>query len=103
MIDAYLELHRLGFATSFECTDEAGRLAGGIYGVQLGRVFFGESMFSRATDASKVALAAVAGAADIELIDCQLSNPHLERMGAEEIPRSRFRALIARLGAADAN
>jgi leucyl/phenylalanyl-tRNA--protein transferase len=103
MIDAYLELHRLGFATSFECTDEAGRLAGGIYGVQLGRVFFGESMFSRATDASKVALAAVAGAADIELIDCQLSNPHLERMGAEEIPRSRFRALISRLGAADAD
>ena len=100
MIDAYIELHRLGYATSFECWHE-GRLAGGIYGVHLGRVFFGESMFSRATDASKVALTATAAATDIDLIDCQLSNPHLERMGAEEIPRSRFRALIARLGVTD--
>ena len=70
--------------------------------MHLGRVFFGESMFSRATDASKVALTATAAAEDIELIDCQLSNPHLERMGAEEIPRARFRTLIARLGVADA-
>lgn len=100
MIDAYIELHRLGYATSFECWRD-GRLAGGIYGVHLGRVFFGESMFSRATDASKVALAATAAAADIELIDCQLSNPHLERMGAEEIPRPRFHALIARLAVTD--
>ncbi len=101
MVDAYTELHRLGYATSFECWAEDGRLAGGIYGVQLGQVFFGESMFSRATDASKVALTATAAAADIELIDCQLSNPHLERMGAEEIPRSRFQALLARLGVAE--
>lgn len=97
MVDAYIELHRLGYATSFECWHD-NRLAGGIYGVHLGRVFYGESMFSRATDASKVALTATAAAGDVELIDCQLSNPHLERMGAEEIPRSRFRALIARLG-----
>lgn len=102
MIDAYIELHRLGYATSFECWAGDGRLVGGIYGVHLGRVFFGESMFSRATDASKVALTATVAARDIELIDCQLANPHLERMGAEEIPRPRFRALIARLGVADA-
>ena len=101
MIDAYIELHHRGFATSFECWQEA-RLVGGIYGVHLGRVFFGESMFSRVPDASKVALAATAAAADIGLIDCQLSSPHLERMGAREIPRARFLELIARHGAAPA-
>lgn len=98
MIDAYIELHHLGYATSFECWRD-GLLVGGIYGVHLGQVFFGESMFSRETNASKAALTATAAAKDIDLIDCQLSNPHLESMGAEEIPRSRFRALIARYGA----
>ena len=101
MIDAFIELHRLGFATSFECWQED-RLAGGVYGVQLGRVFFGESMFSRVTDASKVALAYTAAARDIALIDCQITNPHLERLGAEEIPRRRFRELLARHGATTA-
>jgi leucyl/phenylalanyl-tRNA--protein transferase len=93
MAEAYVELHRLGHATSLECRvgDE---LAGGIYGVTLGHVFFGESMFSRRTDASKVALHAVATCGDFGLIDCQLPNPHLMRLGAENIARSEFLRLL---------
>ncbi len=98
MIDAYIELHRLGYATSLECWQD-GHLVGGIYGVKLGRVFFGESMFSRVTDASKVALVHTAAAPDVGLIDCQLSSPHLEHMGAEDIPRREFVRLLARHGA----
>ena len=98
MVEAYIELHRLGWATSFECW-RGGELVGGIYGVHIGRVFFGESMFSRVTDASKVALVQTAAADDIALIDCQLDSPHLARMGAEEIPRRRFAALLAEHGA----
>lgn len=101
MIEAYRELHRLGHATSLECWAD-GELAGGIYGVHLGRVFFGESMFSRRSDASKVALLEVARAADVALIDCQMPTPHLARLGAESIPRVRFTDLLARLGAATA-
>lgn len=97
MIEAYCELHREGYAVSFECW-QGGALAGGIYGVQLGRVFFGESMFSRRTDASKVALHAVASCSDFDLIDCQLPTPHLERLGAESIHRARFVELLAELG-----
>lgn len=95
MIDAYRELHRLGHARSFECW-AAGELAGGIYGVHLGRVFFGESMFSRRSDASKVALLHVARAADVALIDCQLPTPHLARLGAECISRTHFLRLLRR-------
>ncbi len=97
MIEAYCELHRQGYAVSFECWRD-GALAGGVYGVQLGRVFFGESMFSRCSDASKVALHAVAGCGDFDLIDCQLPTPHLERLGAESIERTRFVELLAQLG-----
>lgn len=98
MIDAYLELYRQGFATSMECW-EGEELVGGIYGVQLGRIFFGESMFSRRADASKLALWHVTEAEDIELIDCQLENPHLRRLGASMIPRHRFLRLLEELGA----
>ncbi len=98
MIDAYVRLFELGHATSFECWQDE-ELVGGVYGAHLGHVFFGESMFSRRADASKVALAEAAGAADIALIDCQLNNAHLERMGAEEIPRQRFVELLATHGA----
>lgn len=101
MIEAYRELHRLGHARSFECWAE-GELAGGIYGVHLGRVFFGESMFSRRSDASKVALLHVARAADVALIDCQMPSAHLARLGAESIPRARFVDLLERLGATSA-
>jgi leucyl/phenylalanyl-tRNA--protein transferase len=97
MQSAYLELHRLGHAHSVE-TWQAGRLVGGLYGVALGRVFFGESMFSIERDASKVALARlveVAMARGIELIDCQVTSPHLESLGARSIPRARFSALLS--------
>lgn len=97
MIRAYEELHRQGCATSVECW-QGDELAGGIYGVQLGRVFFGESMFSRRDDASKIALWRVASEPDIELIDCQLPNPHLLSLGATTISRPRFVRLLARLG-----
>lgn len=95
MRDAYAELHRLGYAHSVECWCD-GALAGGIYGVRLGRAFFGESMFSRRSDASKVALVHVARAADVALIDCQMPSAHLARLGAECISRPHFLRLLRR-------
>lgn len=89
---AYRNLHRLGFAHSVECW-EGDRLVGGLYGVCLGRCFFGESMFSLRADASKVALVGLArslDAAGFALIDCQQSTPHLLSLGAHEIPRDDF-------------
>jgi leucyl/phenylalanyl-tRNA--protein transferase len=96
---AYARLHRAGHAHSFE-TWRGRELVGGLYGVALGRVFFGESMFSRATDASKVALVALV--AELRrratpLIDCQVKTPLLARLGAREIPRSAFLREIAAL------
>ena len=96
MRSAYIELHRRGFAHSIECWHE-GRLAGGLYGVRLGGVFFGESMFSAERDASKIALArlvARCGAAGIAVIDCQLASGHLASLGARSIPRVQFQALL---------
>jgi leucyl/phenylalanyl-tRNA--protein transferase len=96
---AYTELHRLGHAHSFE-TWSAGKLVGGLYGVKVGRLFCGESMFARTRDASKVALAqliAHARAHNIELIDCQLPTPHLASLGAESIGRTEFLRLVAEL------
>ena len=94
MIEAYLRLHRLGHAHSVECWRE-GSLAGGLYGVAVGGVFFGESMFSAVSNASKVALAHLCGVG-FELIDCQIPNAHLHRLGAELVPRKAFSALLAR-------
>ncbi|MGI9246586.1 MAG: leucyl/phenylalanyl-tRNA--protein transferase [Steroidobacteraceae bacterium] len=98
MRDAYLELHRLGFAHSVEVWLEQ-RLVGGLYGLELGRVFFGESMFSSASDASKVALChqceALLGRG-IELIDCQVASEHLHSLGARPIPRAGFLARLRR-------
>ncbi|MGC1729411.1 MAG: leucyl/phenylalanyl-tRNA--protein transferase [Steroidobacteraceae bacterium] len=97
MRTAYLELHRLGYAHSIEAWHH-GVLAGGLYGVRLGGVFFGESMFSAARDASKVALAHLAQLCQrnsIVVIDCQLYSRHLGSLGARTIPRSRFQALLA--------
>ncbi len=96
MRNAYVELHRRGHAHSIE-TWRDGRLVGGLYGVRLGAVFFGESMFSRERDASKVALArlvAACRAAGIVVIDCQMASAHLESLGARSIPRPRFQALV---------
>jgi leucyl/phenylalanyl-tRNA--protein transferase len=98
MIASYERLHELGFGHSIE-TYEAGRLAGGLYGIQLGGVFFGESMFSRGRDASKVALARLieeCRARDIRLIDCQVASSHLASLGAREVSRSHFAALLHR-------
>ena len=89
---AYTRLHRAGHAHSIECWHGT-ELAGGLYGVAIGRVFFGESMFSRVTDASKVALVHLCGLG-FGLIDCQLPNPHLARLGAVEVARRRFIALL---------
>lgn len=93
MISAYTELHQRGFAHSVEVLDGQGNLVGGLYGVALGRVFFGESMFSRVDDASKVALVALVWMlrrSDFQLIDCQVENPHLNSLGARNISRLDF-------------
>lgn len=92
MHDAYVELHRLGFAHSAESWAE-GQLVGGLYGVSLGSVFFGESMFALAPDASKAAFAQLVErlvAWGFTLIDCQQETEHLARFGAEAWPRPRF-------------
>ncbi len=99
MVEAYRGLHRLGYAHSVETWID-GDLAGGLYGVAIGRVFFGESMFSRSRDASKIALAALVGhlkSAGFGLIDCQMHTRHLETLGAREIPRRRFSRLLEEL------
>ena len=93
---AYIRLHELGCA---HCTEawRDGRLVGGVYGVQVGRCFCGESMFHHETDASKVAFVALVetlAAEGIELIDCQITSEHLIRFGAREISRSRFLQLL---------
>ena len=96
MTDAYICLHEEGYAHSVECWRE-GELAGGLYGVSLGNCFFGESMFSDAPNASKVALATLAEYAlrtGITLIDCQVRTPHLESLGAQDVSRGRFLALL---------
>jgi leucyl/phenylalanyl-tRNA---protein transferase len=96
MIDSYEQLHALGFGHSVE-TYAAEQLVGGVYGIQLGQVFFGESMFSRQRDASKVALARLVDecrARDIKVIDCQVASPHLASLGAREVSRSQFVGLL---------
>ncbi len=93
----YCELHEAGFAHSVECWRE-GRLVGGLYGVALGAAFFGESMFSRETDASKVALVHLVArlkAAGYTLLDTQFVTEHLSRFGAAEIPRAEYRRRLA--------
>ena len=95
MAAAYGRLHRAGHAHSIECWRGA-ELAGGLYGIAIGRVFFGESMFSRAADASKIALAHLC-ALGFGLIDCQLPSPHLARLGAVEMDRRRFLSLLDEL------
>jgi len=96
MKTAYIHLHEKGFAHSVECWFE-GELAGGLYGVCLDRIFFGESMFTRTTDASKVALAALVRQAEkigIQAIDCQMTTAHLLRFGSQELNRQEFKQLL---------
>ncbi|MHB1950861.1 MAG: leucyl/phenylalanyl-tRNA--protein transferase [Acidiferrobacteraceae bacterium] len=96
MQHAYSRLHRLGYAHSVE-TWAGGRLAGGLYGVALGRAFFGESMFSLAPDASKVALVQLVTqlrAWGYRMIDCQMHSPHLTSLGASDLSRDEFLLLL---------
>ncbi|MEW6107664.1 MAG: leucyl/phenylalanyl-tRNA--protein transferase [Nitrospirota bacterium] len=96
MIEAYINLHRSGYAHSIESWFE-GRLAGGLYGVALGSAFFGESMFTLKNDASKVAFVMLVKRLrewDFTLIDCQVTTSHLKRFGAVEIPRKEFMKML---------
>ncbi|MBN1931312.1 MAG: leucyl/phenylalanyl-tRNA--protein transferase [Desulfobacterales bacterium] len=97
MIRAYCQLHDSGFAHSVEAWYE-GKLVGGLYGVALGRCFFGESMFTRMSNASKVAFCALVKylkALSFNMIDCQVTTAHLIRFGAREIPRNQFLKQLA--------
>ncbi len=94
ILNLYSALHRKGYAHSVECWTPSGQLVGGLYGVSLGAAFFGESMFSRATDASKIALVHLVARLKVgryALLDAQFHNPHLEQFGLEEITRDAFR------------
>ncbi len=93
---AYLRLFRMGWAKSYEVW-ENNKLVGGLYGLDLGHVFCGESMFSTTSNASKFALIKLAQSLQVQnyrLIDCQIHTPHLDRMGARQIPRKRFLNLL---------
>jgi leucyl/phenylalanyl-tRNA--protein transferase len=99
ILESYCLLHRLGYAHSVECHDAEG-LQGGLYGVALGKAFFGESMFSRKTDASKVALVALVELlrdehADRRLLDTQWQTEHLASLGVVELPRRDYLARLA--------
>ncbi len=99
MMAAYIALHEQGHAHSVECWQD-GVLVGGLYGIAVGQVFFGESMFSLVTDASKVALVSLASHLRdwaYELIDCQVHNQHLASLGASTIPRESFNAMLNEL------
>ena len=99
MLEAYTRLAALGYGHSVEVWSGS-QLVGGLYGVAIGRMFFGESMFSRSSDASKVALAVLVRQLErwgFELIDCQLATTHLTSLGAREIPRSEFLSQVDRL------
>jgi len=99
MIAAYCELHRLGHAHSVETWID-GKLAGALYGIALGRMFYGESMFTSVPDASKIALAHLVHRLESRqfgMIDCQMNTAHLARFGAREIPRREFSQRLAEL------
>ena len=99
MIQAYVRLHELGHAHSVE-TWLDGRLVGGLYGVAIGRMFYGESMFARVTDASKIAFAHLVAQLrrwDFGLIDCQMETAHLASLGARPIPRQEFMKRLEKL------
>lgn len=97
MTAAYTRLHELGHGVSVECRAATGELVGGLYGVALGRIFFGESMFSRAADASKVALVHLdheLRRRDFRLLDCQVHSRHLQSLGARPMPRRLFANIL---------
>ena len=96
MIQAYGELFKAGLAHSYECWDADNVMVGGLYGVSLGQVFYGESMFSHASNASKCCLKALVESGLYRLIDCQMNTEHLINMGAEDIQREQFEQLLLR-------
>ena len=96
MIDAYINLYKLGYAHSVEVWHD-NKLVGGLYGVSLGKAFFGESMFTRMTDASKVGFSFLVRQLEkwrYDFIDCQVESQHLASLGAQPIPRKRFVAML---------
>ncbi len=96
MIEAYCKLHELGIAKSVEVWQDA-LLVGGLYGIDLGHIFCGESMFSKVSNASKVAFIALVNhlkAENYKLLDCQVYNPHLESLGCREIERADFMEIL---------
>ena len=96
MIDAYIDMFKAGFAQSFECRDDDNDLVGGVYGVVLGQVFFGESMFSREPNTSKLCLKHILECGEFELLDCQMATSHLMSLGAVEIGRGEFEGYLNR-------
>ncbi|NGM66007.1 leucyl/phenylalanyl-tRNA--protein transferase [Sphingobacterium sp. SGR-19] len=94
MQEAYIHLHELGYAHSIETYSENGTLVGGLYGIQIGAIFCGESMFSHASNASKLALIYLCQTFNFELIDCQIYSEHLASFGAKFIPGSVYYRLL---------
>ena len=101
----YLQLHKMGCCHSVECWQD-GKLVGGLYGVRIGAIFFGESMFSRVPDASKVALVHLVARLNFggfRLLDAQFVNPHLETLGAIKMPKADYHRIMEPLLALDAD
>jgi leucyl/phenylalanyl-tRNA--protein transferase len=99
MVQAYRQLHQLGHAHSVECW-QGGELMGGLYGIRIGRLFCGESMFTRASDASRIALTTLLNEhwrGEIGMVDIQMMTPHLAQLGAREISRMEYQHQLARL------
>jgi leucyl/phenylalanyl-tRNA--protein transferase len=96
MINAYLAMHQAGHAHSIECWNADDELVGGLYGISLGGVFFGESMFSRVSNASKLCLHHLTHSDNYALIDCQMATSHLMSLGAIEVERELFEAMLNR-------
>lgn len=97
-VDAYSALHELGYAHSIEVRDDVGTLVGGLYGVRIGRLVAGESMFHRATDASKVALVALVDgmrSGGLAVLDVQWTTPHLVSLGAMDVSRAEYLAMVS--------
>lgn len=96
MIAAYLDMHDLGLASSVECWNKRDELVGGLYGISLGEVFFGESMFSREANTSKLCAKHLLSSGCYKMVDCQLATDHLASLGAVEISREEFENALQR-------
>jgi leucyl/phenylalanyl-tRNA--protein transferase len=96
MIHAYSQMHQAGYAHSFECWNTDNIMVGGLYGIAMGQVFFGESMFSREDNASRCCLQTLVNSERYRLIDCQMRTPHMVQMGAQDLQREHFESLLDR-------